>query len=151
MGQGACPPPLRSIPFHPLPWVGTPSQTTIPGCSKAGTYPPLSVGVRPNRVQRPTDMSRELSTVTTAASARPHLDFTMSIFPGKQHPAHHPVPPPAMGHLPLSQALDTSRMAKHLQLGKCITRNNTTLDTRGNQQESDKQLLIGMALRDSSG
>lgn len=54
---------------------------------RAGTYPPLSVGVRPNRVQSPTDMSRELSTVTTAASARPHLDFTMSIFPGKQHPA----------------------------------------------------------------
>uniref|UniRef100_A0A8C3QY10 Uncharacterized protein n=1 Tax=Cyanoderma ruficeps TaxID=181631 RepID=A0A8C3QY10_9PASS len=52
--------------------------------SKPGTYPPLSVGVRPNRVQSPTDISRELSTVTTAASARPHLDFTMSIFPGKQ-------------------------------------------------------------------
>ncbi|TNN39987.1 hypothetical protein EYF80_049840 [Liparis tanakae] len=45
------------------------------------SYPPLSVGVRPNSVQRPTDISRELSTVTTAARARPHLDFTMSILP----------------------------------------------------------------------
>uniref|UniRef100_A0A3Q4HDV7 Uncharacterized protein n=1 Tax=Neolamprologus brichardi TaxID=32507 RepID=A0A3Q4HDV7_NEOBR len=46
-----------------------------------GFYPPLSVGVSPNSVHRPTDMSRELSTVTTAARARPHLDFTMSILP----------------------------------------------------------------------
>lgn len=46
-----------------------------------GFYPPLSVGVSPNSVHRPTDMSRELRTVTTAASARPHLDFTMSILP----------------------------------------------------------------------
>lgn len=45
------------------------------------SHPPLRVGVRPKRVQRPTDMSRELSTVTTAARARPHLDFTMSILP----------------------------------------------------------------------
>lgn len=35
----------------------------------------------PKSVQRPTDISSELRTVTTAASARPHLDFTMSIFP----------------------------------------------------------------------
>lgn len=48
------------------------------------TYPPLSVGVRPKRVQSPTDMSRELSTVTTAARARPHLDLTMSILPTEQ-------------------------------------------------------------------
>uniref|UniRef100_A0A673L5X5 Uncharacterized protein n=1 Tax=Sinocyclocheilus rhinocerous TaxID=307959 RepID=A0A673L5X5_9TELE len=45
------------------------------------SYPPFSVGVKPNKVQSPTDMSRELRTVTTAASAKPHLDFTMSIFP----------------------------------------------------------------------
>lgn len=45
------------------------------------SYPPLSVGVSPNRVHSPTDMSRELRTVTTAARARPHLDFTMSILP----------------------------------------------------------------------
>uniref|UniRef100_A0A8C2X798 Uncharacterized protein n=1 Tax=Cyclopterus lumpus TaxID=8103 RepID=A0A8C2X798_CYCLU len=51
-------------------------------CTKSvRSYPPLSVGVRPNSVQRPTDMSRELRTVTTAARARPHLDFTMSILP----------------------------------------------------------------------
>uniref|UniRef100_A0A8C3D1Z7 Uncharacterized protein n=1 Tax=Corvus moneduloides TaxID=1196302 RepID=A0A8C3D1Z7_CORMO len=95
--------------------------------SRAGTYPPLSVGVRPNRVQSPTDMSRELSTVTTAASARPHLDFTMSIFPGKH------VPPPAVGrdtfHYPRPWTLPG--MGKHLQLGRCITRNNTTLAKRG--------------------
>lgn len=48
------------------------------------SYPPLSVGVRPNRVQSPTDISRELSTVTTAASAKPHFDFTMSILPGER-------------------------------------------------------------------
>lgn len=45
------------------------------------SYPPLSVGVRPKRVHRPTDMSNELRTVTTAARARPHLDLTMSILP----------------------------------------------------------------------
>uniref|UniRef100_A0A667XQQ3 Uncharacterized protein n=1 Tax=Myripristis murdjan TaxID=586833 RepID=A0A667XQQ3_9TELE len=44
-------------------------------------YPPLSVGVSPNSVHSPTDMSRELSTVTTAARAKPHFDFTMSILP----------------------------------------------------------------------
>lgn len=49
------------------------------------TYPPLRVGVKPKSVHSPTDMSRELSTVTTAASARPHFDFTMSIFPEKQY------------------------------------------------------------------
>uniref|UniRef100_A0A7M4E0K4 Uncharacterized protein n=1 Tax=Crocodylus porosus TaxID=8502 RepID=A0A7M4E0K4_CROPO len=50
----------------------------------SNTYPPLSVGVRPKRVHSPTDMSRELSTVTTAASAKPHFDFTMSIFPAER-------------------------------------------------------------------
>uniref|UniRef100_A0A671UWK0 Uncharacterized protein n=1 Tax=Sparus aurata TaxID=8175 RepID=A0A671UWK0_SPAAU len=51
-------------------------------CAKVGhSYPPLSVGVSPNSVHSPTDMSRELRTVTTAARARPHLDFTMSILP----------------------------------------------------------------------
>uniref|UniRef100_A0A671LQD8 Uncharacterized protein n=1 Tax=Sinocyclocheilus anshuiensis TaxID=1608454 RepID=A0A671LQD8_9TELE len=44
------------------------------------SYPPFSVGVKPNKVQSPTDMSRELRTVTTAASAKPHLDFTIIIF-----------------------------------------------------------------------
>ena len=48
------------------------------------TYPPLRVGVRPKSVQSPTDMSSELSTVTTAARASPHLDLTMSILPGGQ-------------------------------------------------------------------
>lgn len=32
-------------------------------------------------------MSRELRTVTTAASARPHFDFTMSILPADRK--HH--------------------------------------------------------------
>uniref|UniRef100_A0A8C7C8F4 Uncharacterized protein n=1 Tax=Neovison vison TaxID=452646 RepID=A0A8C7C8F4_NEOVI len=49
-----------------------------------GTYPPLRVGVRPKSVQSPTDISSELSTVTTAARASPHLDLTMSILPGRQ-------------------------------------------------------------------
>lgn len=48
------------------------------------SYPPLSVGVSPKRVHSPTDMSRELRTVTTAARARPHLDFTMSILPARR-------------------------------------------------------------------
>uniref|UniRef100_A0A8C4UTB6 Uncharacterized protein n=1 Tax=Falco tinnunculus TaxID=100819 RepID=A0A8C4UTB6_FALTI len=56
------------------------------------TYPPLRVGVKPNSVHSPTDMSRELSTVTTAASARPHFDFTMSIFPEKQNGKISPTP-----------------------------------------------------------
>ena len=63
------------------------------------TYPPLRVGVRPKSVQSPTDMSNELSTVTTAASASPHLDLTMSILPGGQRgmsgqafPTQHPGP-----------------------------------------------------------
>uniref|UniRef100_A0A8C3P7F4 Uncharacterized protein n=1 Tax=Chrysemys picta bellii TaxID=8478 RepID=A0A8C3P7F4_CHRPI len=43
------------------------------------------LGVRPNSVHRPTDMSRELSTVTTAARAKPHFDFTMSIFPAREN------------------------------------------------------------------
>uniref|UniRef100_A0A8C9PAC5 Uncharacterized protein n=1 Tax=Spermophilus dauricus TaxID=99837 RepID=A0A8C9PAC5_SPEDA len=60
-----------------------------------GTYPPLRVGVRPKRVQSPTDMSSELSTVTTAARARPHLDLTMSILPGGQRGHIRAAPPPA--------------------------------------------------------
>uniref|UniRef100_A0A8C6N1X1 Uncharacterized protein n=1 Tax=Mus spicilegus TaxID=10103 RepID=A0A8C6N1X1_MUSSI len=63
------------------------------------TYPPLSVGVRPKRVQSPTDMSSELSTVTTAARARPHLDLTMSILPKEQRGHIRAVPPPAPGTL----------------------------------------------------
>lgn len=63
------------------------------------TYPPLSVGVRPKRVQSPTDMSSELSTVTTAARARPHLDLTMSILPKEQRGQIRAVPPPAPGAL----------------------------------------------------
>uniref|UniRef100_A0A452T7T1 Uncharacterized protein n=2 Tax=Ursus TaxID=9639 RepID=A0A452T7T1_URSMA len=55
---------------------GTESRWTL-----VGTYPPLRVGVRPKSVQSPTDMSSELSTVTTAARASPHLDLTMSILP----------------------------------------------------------------------
>uniref|UniRef100_A0A8C9U9M5 Uncharacterized protein n=1 Tax=Serinus canaria TaxID=9135 RepID=A0A8C9U9M5_SERCA len=54
------------------------------GTGDMGEWWPWHVGVRPKRVQSPTDMSRELSTVTTAARARPHLDFTMSILPAKQ-------------------------------------------------------------------
>lgn len=54
------------------------------GGSVSRSYPPLSVGVSPKSVQRPTDMSRELRTVTTAARARPHFDFTMSIFPAER-------------------------------------------------------------------
>lgn len=51
-------------------------------CGTCGnSYPPFSVGVSPNSVHSPTDMSRELRTVTTAARARPHLDLTMSILP----------------------------------------------------------------------
>lgn len=57
------------------------------------TYPPLSVGVRPKRVQSPTDMSSELSTVTTAARASPHLDLTMSILPGRQRRNIRAAPP----------------------------------------------------------
>lgn len=45
------------------------------------TYPPLSVGVSPNREQKLTDIRRDATTVTTADRARPHLDFTISIFP----------------------------------------------------------------------
>lgn len=45
----------------------------------------MSVGVSPNSVHSPTDMSRELRTVTTAARARPHLDFTMSILPARRN------------------------------------------------------------------
>lgn len=67
----------------------------------AGTYPPLRVGVRPKSVQSPTDMSSELSTVTTAARASPHLDLTMSILPGGQRArqGHVPDPPTALEEL----------------------------------------------------
>ena len=61
-----------------------PAGPPCPPGEPAGTYPPSSVGVRPKSVQSPTDMSSELSTVTTAARARPHLDLTMSILPGGQ-------------------------------------------------------------------
>lgn len=47
-------------------------------------YPPLSVGVSPNSEQKLTDIRREATTVTTALRARPHLDFTISIFPVTQ-------------------------------------------------------------------
>lgn len=62
-----------------------------------GTYPPLRVGVRPKSVQSPTDMSSELSTVTTAARASPHLDLTMSILPGGQR-GHIRQQVPRLGH-----------------------------------------------------
>uniref|UniRef100_A0A8C5S8S2 Uncharacterized protein n=1 Tax=Laticauda laticaudata TaxID=8630 RepID=A0A8C5S8S2_LATLA len=61
---------------------------TAGACSQCPTYPPLSVGVRPNSVHSPTDIKRELSTVTTAAKARPHLDFTMSILPEEEKKPH---------------------------------------------------------------
>lgn len=57
----------------------------VEAASASRPYPPLSVGVSPKSVQRPTDMSRELRTVTTAARARPHFDFTMSIFPAERN------------------------------------------------------------------
>uniref|UniRef100_A0A8D2DJJ9 Uncharacterized protein n=1 Tax=Sciurus vulgaris TaxID=55149 RepID=A0A8D2DJJ9_SCIVU len=69
------------------------TQTHIHHTRSLGTYPPLRVGVRPKRVQRPTDMSSELSTVTTAAKARPHLDLTMSILPVGQR-GHIKAAPP---------------------------------------------------------
>uniref|UniRef100_A0A663M5U1 Uncharacterized protein n=1 Tax=Athene cunicularia TaxID=194338 RepID=A0A663M5U1_ATHCN len=64
---------------------GTQAGLVVGQGSVLETYPPLRVGVKPNSVHSPTDMSRELSTVTTAASARPHFDFTMSIFPEKHN------------------------------------------------------------------
>ncbi len=42
---------------------------------------PFSVGCIPKNAHIPTDMSREARTVTTAANAKPHLDFTISILP----------------------------------------------------------------------
>lgn len=74
---------MRSVPGRPS---GAWSRLRTP-CGQGsllGTYPPLRVGVRPKSVQSPTDMSSELSTVTTAARASPHLDLTMSILPGGQ-------------------------------------------------------------------
>lgn len=46
-------------------------------------YLPLRLGVRPNNVQIPIDMRSEDTTVTTALSASPHFDFTISILPAK--------------------------------------------------------------------
>lgn len=84
--------PLKCQNNHVKIWVTASVQHRVlrpagPPChpgEPAGTYPPLRVGVRPKSVQSPTDMSSELSTVTTAARARPHLDLTMSILPGGQ-------------------------------------------------------------------
>lgn len=42
------------------------------------------MGVSPKSVHSPTDISKELRTVTTAARARPHFDFTMSILPAER-------------------------------------------------------------------
>uniref|UniRef100_A0A8C5PFF6 Uncharacterized protein n=1 Tax=Leptobrachium leishanense TaxID=445787 RepID=A0A8C5PFF6_9ANUR len=75
------------------------------------TYPPLSVGVNPNSVQRPTDISSELRTVTTAASAKPHFDFTRSIFPHDAAPTTRMInamPPPPQNDQPY--AAPTARM-----------------------------------------
>uniref|UniRef100_A0A8C6WUX5 Uncharacterized protein n=1 Tax=Neogobius melanostomus TaxID=47308 RepID=A0A8C6WUX5_9GOBI len=71
------------------------------------SYPPLSVGVSPNSVQSPTDMSRELRTVTTAARARPHLDFTMSILPARER-SFTLTNTVGLGHSPLSLAATSS-------------------------------------------
>lgn len=46
--------------------------------------PAIEGGRQAEECAGPTDMSSELSTVTTAARARPHLDLTMSILPGGQ-------------------------------------------------------------------
>lgn len=62
-----------------------PGAAQVEAASVSRPYPPLSVGVSPKSVQSPTDMSRELRTVTTAARARPHFDFTMSIFPADRN------------------------------------------------------------------
>ena len=56
-----------------------PAGPPCPPGEPAGTYPPLRVGVRPKSVQSPTDMSSELSTVTTAARARP-LNTSTDVF-----------------------------------------------------------------------
>jgi len=44
-------------------------------------YLPLRLGVKPISKHRDTDMRREATTVTTALSAKPHFDFTISILP----------------------------------------------------------------------
>lgn len=49
----------------------------------------MSVGVSPNSEQKLTDIRREATTVTTALRARPHLDFTISIFPVTQTKKHY--------------------------------------------------------------
>lgn len=45
-------------------------------------------------------MSRELRTVTTAASARPHFDFTMSIFPADGKTARAIITASGLLHVP---------------------------------------------------
>jgi len=44
-------------------------------------YLPLKEILKPNTVQMPTDMVRELMMVRTAVNPRPNLDFTCSILP----------------------------------------------------------------------
>ena len=48
------------------------------------TYPPLSLLFSPNWEHILTDIQRDDTTVTIALRARPHLDFTISIFSGKK-------------------------------------------------------------------
>ena len=50
---------------------------------------PLRLGVSPKKTHSETDMSRDAKTVIIALSARPHLDFTISILPAHHHPHHH--------------------------------------------------------------
>lgn len=49
--------------------------------SRVDSYLPLRLGVKPISKHKDTDMRREATTVTTALSAKPHLDFTISILP----------------------------------------------------------------------
>lgn len=63
----------------------------------------MRVGVRPKSVQSPTDMSSELSTVTTAARASPHLDLTMSILPIGQKGHTRAAHPQTLAHRPLTE------------------------------------------------
>uniref|UniRef100_A0A665T7F1 Uncharacterized protein n=1 Tax=Echeneis naucrates TaxID=173247 RepID=A0A665T7F1_ECHNA len=93
------------------------TQCYGPKCGNSvESYPPLSVGVSPNSVHSPTDMSRELRTVTTAARARPHFDFTMSILPAGSKGATWP------NDLPLSwtslDSLFVERATKTHLLGR---------------------------------
>lgn len=46
-------------------------------------YLPLNVGLRPNHKHRPTDISRDITTVITALMAKAHFDFTSSILSTK--------------------------------------------------------------------